>query len=407
MKKILATTAISSALVMSSVSGALAQNYRSLDARLKALESKVEKNSIGATPLLKAFETAKITGLLHIDSRFYDENDALGDNKQDGIDIKRLRLGIKGKLSKNLSYKFENDFAKNASKIKDAYIAYDGIKNAQFKLGQFKQSFSLEELTSSNNITFLDRSVAIGDVPSRTVGVQGATYGKNWQFAAGFFGESTGNESRSDDSQYSASARASYAPINSDGNLIHLGLASTITSQDRNRLSTAGAATNSVDKETLYGGELALGLKSFSLQGEYIINDTTYDKDSLATDTTNGTTGTFHSHYVQASYILTGESRIYSAKSGTFKGVKVKNSVDKGGIGAWELAARVSSHDKNDDDNTVAITNGKIEQMTLGVNWYLNNNARLMANYVTSSTDKRTNTNEEYDAFLVRAQLNF
>ncbi len=412
MRKILATTTMVSALVIGGSTGALAQTNKSLDARLKALESQMAKHSIkGKSPLSKAFETAKISGRLHIDSRFYDENAALGDTKQDGIDIKRARLGIEGKLSKNFSYKFENDFASNASKIKDAYIAYDGIKNAQFKLGQFKQSFSLEELTSSNNITFMDRSVAIGDVPSRSVGLQGATYGDNWQITAGIFGEETGNESRTDDSVYSGSVRASYAPINSDGKLVHLGLASTITSKNRNTVDDgAGNITaDAIDRETLYGAEFALGLNSLSLQGEYIINDTVYDKNAAGTGlaTTTGKTATYGSYYVQASYILTGESRVYSAKSGTFKGVKVNNPVGKGGIGAWELAARVSEHDKNDNDGSTAITGGKTNQMTLGVNWYLNNNTRLMANYVTSSADKRTNANEEYDAFMVRAQFNF
>jgi phosphate-selective porin OprO/OprP len=394
---------------MGASNAAFAKNS-DFESRLKALETKYEKSSAQMPkPLLKAFKTAKITGRLHIDSRFYDENDAQKDTKQDGIDIKRARLGIKGKLSDTISYKFENDFAKNGSKIKDAYIAYDGIENTQFKIGQFKQFFSLEELTSSNNITFLDRSVAIDAAPSRSVGLGANTYGKNWQIAAGIFGESVGNESRDDDSKYSASVRATVAPINSNGNLIHLGLAATSSSKDRNKVVTSTTTTpETIDRENLYGAELALGLKSLSLQGEYIINQTSYDKDSTNnTITTNGKSATYESYYAQISYVLTGESRIYNAKSGTFKSVKVKNPVDKGGIGAWELAARVSQNDGNDDDQGVALIGGKVKEMTLGVNWYLNNNTRLMANYVSSTTDARTNANKEYDAFLVRAQFNF
>ena len=412
MKKILATTTMVSALIMYGGTTVSAQSNISLDARLKALESQMEKHSIkGQSPLSKAFETATLSGRLHIDTKFYNENKALGDAKQDGTDIKRARLGIKGKLSKNFSYKFENDFAKNASKIKDAYISYDGINNSQFKIGQFKQSFSLEELTSSNNITFMDRSVAIGDVPSRSVGLQGATYGNNWQVTAGIFGEETGNESRKDDSAYSGSLRSSYAPINSNNKLIHLGVASTITSKNRNTVDAGSGniTANKIDKETLYGAEFALGLNSLSLQGEYIINNTVYDKNALGNGlaTTTGKEATYESYYVQISYILTGESRIYKSKSGIFEGIKVKNPVDKGGVGAWELAARVSQHDKNDNDGSVAITGGKTNQMTLGINWYLSDNTRLMTNYVTSNTNNRTNTNEEYDAFMVRFQLNF
>lgn len=395
-------------LIIANMSNATAQSSQNINNRLKSLEEKMEKYSTNKkNPLLTALKTATVNGRLHVDAKFYDENDALNDSKHDGIDINRARLGIKGRLSKNFGYKFDNDFSGNVSEIKDAYISYDGIKNTKFKIGQFKQEFSLERLTSSNNITFMDRSVAIGDVPGRSVGFQGATYGNNWQISTGLFGESTGNESRSDDSAFSGSIRASYAPINSDGKLVHLGLASTVTSKNRNSLTADGEATDPIDKETLYGAEFALGLNSLSLQGEYIVNDTIYDKDAYATDDSKGKTATYESYYIQASYILTGEHRKYCAKSGTFKGIKVKNSVDKGGIGAWELAARVSSHDKNDNDGTTALIEGKTDQTTLGVNWYLNNNVRLMANYVNSSTDKKDNNNEEYDAFMARAQINF
>ena len=188
--------------------------------------------------------------------------------------------------------------------------------------------------------------------------------------------------------------------------MLHLGLASTITFKDRNAaIDESGNATaNEIDKETLCGAEFALGLKSLSLQGEYIINNTDYDKDASGADApkTTGKNATYDSYYIQASYILTGESRVYNPKTGSFKGVKVKNAISKGGIGAWELTARLSEYDKNDS----VIINGKINQTTLGVNWYLGNNTRLMANYITTDIDKKANK-EKYNGLLVRAQLNF
>ncbi|MFT6331784.1 MAG: phosphate-selective porin OprO/OprP [Lentimonas sp.] len=401
MKIILATTTICASMIGVS-SSAFADKDSDFEARLKALESKFEETSASLpAPLLKAFKTAKITGRLHVDAEFYDENSGLGDNRQDGFDITRARLGIQGKLSENFSYKFENDFAKNGSKIKDAFIAYDGLKNTQFKVGQFKQFFSLEELTSSNNITFMNRSAAVDAAPSRAVGLGVQTYGKNWQIAAGIFGESTGNESRSDDSKYSASIRASIAPVNSDGKLVHLGLAATTSSKDRDNSGTP----EKIDRENLFGAEIALGLNSWSLQGEYIINKTNYDKDGSATTANQSTT--YDSYYAQISYILTGENRVYQVKSGTFKGVKVEKPVGKnGGIGAWELAARFSKNDRNDDEGTLLIE-GESSQITLGVNWYLNNNIRLMANYVQSSTEEKGQDDKDFDAFLLRAQINF
>jgi phosphate-selective porin OprO/OprP len=410
MIKILTITVVAYTLTINS-SATLPQFDQSFDARISLLESRVisvstaEKNQ-----LLKAFETAKLSGRLHVDSKFYNENNTLGDAKQDGIDIGRARLGIKGNLSKNFGYKFENDFAKNASKIKDAYISYDGIKNSQFKIGQFKQPFSLAKLTSSNNITFINRSTAISDIPSRSVGLQGLTYGDNWQVTTGIFGQLTGNENRSDDSTYSATIRTSYSPVNFDGKLIHLGLSAVMISADRNTVSTedGNIVADSIDKENIYGAEFVLGLNSLSLQAEYIINDTVYDKSATGSNIiTTNKEAIYKSYYFQASYILTGENRIYKTKSGIFNGIKVKNSVDNGGIGAWELAARISQNNKNYDDQSTAIIGGKTNDITFGANWYLNNNTRLMANYIVSSVDNRTNSDKKYDAFMIRAQLNF
>ena len=139
MKKILPITIAIFKLTTINIAIANEQLNEDLLNRLEILESKVENyNSAEESSLPKAFKTIKPIGRLHLDSKFYHENKALGDKKHDGIDIKRARLGVKGKLHDNFSYKFENDFAKNSSKIKDAYISYSGFKNYQLKIGQFK-----------------------------------------------------------------------------------------------------------------------------------------------------------------------------------------------------------------------------------------------------------------------------
>ncbi|MFT5702716.1 MAG: phosphate-selective porin OprO/OprP [Rickettsiales bacterium] len=356
-------------------------------------------------PLLKAFKSAKIIGRLHIDSRFHDESSASEYSYNDGIEIIRARLGMQGKLSDNFSYKLENDFSRNESRLTDAYIAYDGIANTQFKVGHFRQFFSLETLTSSNDITFLYRSIASDESPPRAVGFGAQTHGENWQISAGIFGDSIADSDREDDSAYSASIRASIAPINSNGKLIHFGLATSTSSKDRDKKS---GESEEIDQENLYGAELALGLDSLSLQGEYIINKTNYDNDALGgAISTTGKSATYKSYYAQISYILTGESRVYDYKTGTYEGVKIKKSVDEGGVGALELAARFSENDRNKRNQGENFIGGKTQNITLGVNWYLNQNLRLMANYMTSRIDQKTSSNDKINSFLLRAQVNF
>ena len=111
------------------------------------------------------------------------------------------------------------------------------------------------------------------------------------------------------------------------------------------------------------------------------------------------------------SWLVTGESRPYSAKKGTFSRVKPNKpfSLKNGGWGALEVAARYSALDLNDG----AIQGGEIEDITLGVNWYLNNNTRLMANYIMANTDNVTpsgtnvSSDDDPEVLLMRAAIDF
>jgi phosphate-selective porin OprO and OprP len=71
------------------------------------------------------------------------------------------RLGIEGTVWKDFGYRFEVDFADDGVEIKDAYIQYDGggVEPARYiRVGQYKTPNSLEELTSSRFITFMERA---------------------------------------------------------------------------------------------------------------------------------------------------------------------------------------------------------------------------------------------------------
>ena len=93
----------------------------------------------------------------------------------------------------------------------------------------------------------------------------------------------------------------------------------------------------------------------------------------------------FDGYYLYASFFLTGEHRPYQKSSGTFTRLKPKNnfSMSGQGWGAWEVVARYSSLDLNDN----GIDGGQLDDYTVGINWYLNPQVRAMFNYVYANSD--------------------
>jgi phosphate-selective porin OprO/OprP len=118
----------------------------------------------------------------------------------------------------------------------------------------------------------------------------------------------------------------------------------------------------------------------------------------------------FDAWYGETSWTITGESRKY--KTGKFYKVEPnKNfSLKNGGWGAWELATRYAETDLNDG----AIVGGRMSNLTVALNWYVNNNIRFMADYnkVLEIQDSPLKTvsggkPDNLDMFMVRGQLAF
>ena len=73
------------------------------------------------------------------------------------------------------------------------------------------------------------------------------------------------------------------------------------------------------------------------------------------------------------------------------------------GWGGWKVAARYSYIDLNSKD----ITGGRLKDMTLGLNWYVNNYSKIQFNYVRAFLDNKVHGDSTADIFGLRAQLDF
>ena len=93
--------------------------------------------------------------------------------------------------------------------------------------------------------------------------------------------------------------------------------------------------------------------------------------------------------YVQAVYNLTGEDHNYSNSAGTFGWIKPKQAfTEKGGLGAWQVGIRYSKLSAGEfvpATSATSISTNGAGAWTYGLTWFVNDNARMMLNYVDTT----------------------
>ena len=346
----------------------------------------------------------KIGGRVHQDWGWFREDNEIEDTigrQVDGAEFRRARIYLSGTIYNNIDFKMEYDFAAGGRpSFTDVFVELKEIPVAgNFRVGHFKEPFSLEELTSSNYITFMERSLPNVFAPARNTGMMlhNTLADKRMTWAAGVFrnandfGDSEGDETT--EGGYSFSGRLTGLPwYEEEGRkLLHAGIGYSYQNAFKNEIhykqkpemamADRFVDTGAIAAEAthLFGPELALVYGPLSLQTEYQFANVDLEEGGSSDPSFSG-------FYVYGSYFLTGENRRYSTKSGSFDMVKPKKNFKWGeSLGAIELAARYSALDLADED----ISGGRLQDTTVGVNWYLNPNMRIMLNYVHSEADVR------------------
>lgn len=135
------------------------------------------KNGLGFESADGKTLKGKIGGRIQYDMAAFDQDASLKGMAGDAAsasEFRRARIYTSGDLNLGVPvfYKTQIDFAGSDFKFADVYV---GLKDIPYlgvvQLGQRKEPFSLEELTSSNYITFLERAAAIEAFsPGRNVG---------------------------------------------------------------------------------------------------------------------------------------------------------------------------------------------------------------------------------------------
>lgn len=343
-------------------------------------------------------------GRIMFDNTFGTVNDDIGGTVDDdigampdGTEFRRARLFTQGVLH-DIGYKFQMDFAGDPD-IESMYLAFPApVPNADLKVGKFKEDVSLVEQTSSKYITFMARPMLTEFVGGRDLGIRlgGNADGGDLTYGVGAYRATTDDAlgTSRGDGEYKGTGRVTYVSWRTDGSrkLIHIGASGSVASLNADESSAEAhepevhlapdfvdTGTINADQQFLVGAESALVYSSFSVQAEFLQKQ--YGVDG------NGDDLMFNAWYVTGSYFLTGEHRPYDG--GSFSWVSPNTNVtSEGGSGAWEIAARVSRMDLNDG----SVIGGEATNVAVGVNWYLNPSARIMANYTFADVEDAAGT---------------
>ena len=357
--------------------------------------------------------------LLDFDAGHYEKSDT-----RDGTPIDRLESGVRDRrivlLANALLYKdfivfgswnFTDRENRLSDGLRSAVVIYRGFDPWWIRVGQHNVASPLdaargrrafmEEAMSSGAFAYAPGTPSLGASVSHRGAHHNVRFGV-WSVPVKEFG--------GDREGYGVHGRATYAPIVERTKALHFGLAGywrkpTVLEGEASGGEQFGARPElRADEESIVVSTGRIGyidsyhytaLELAGVHGRWSFQG---ELQRLGIDRGDGPGGiaypdlSFNGYYLLGSYFLTGESRNYYKRLGSFWRVKPHRAFDpwgSGGWGAFEVAARVSRIDLDDavDNIDGGVRGGVSNNVSLALNWYFNPYVRLSLNYVHAEID--------------------
>jgi phosphate-selective porin OprO/OprP len=339
----------------------------------------------------------------------------------DGAYFRRARMGFEGSVARDFDYRLMLELggagSEGPTRINDAWLAYTGFAPFRIQLGAYAPPSNMEDSTSVEDLLFLERATPselsrnLAGADAR-IGLGIRSSGARWMSALTLTGR-TANDAEVFDSQLAAVARVGYLAATSSNYNVHVGVSGTKVFQPADQGSSATGPrfpvrfrdrpeirvdstrlidTGTIDADSAYtaGIEFGMNWKSWFVQAENFWYGIERRKPATLPDPS------FGGYYIETSWVLTGESHRYNAANGSFQSPRPQMPFSSaGGLGAWEVALRYSHTDldfREGLDGAAAtadsVRGGAQNIWTLGLNWYLNTNVRLMLDYLHIDVDR-------------------
>lgn len=352
-----------------------------------------------------------------------DNRDGRGELGNYGTIIRNARLGAEGVMYEDFLWRMEADFRDQEVRLRGAYIEYIRLNPFRIMVGNIKEPAGLEWMTSRRRTTFLERAASLDAYkPDWNIGMRAEYRGSNYNVMGALMSGGVISRQRDVTDGYAFSGRVSLSPYSQGTIYTHLAFSGSYRVNSytqridgqfdrqynpirlRTRIGTRAIDARFIGRNdvqdavdwTRLNAEAAFGVGPLSVQGELSSVNITRDFGGA-----NLNLGGF---YVQASYFLTGESRSYRPNRGNMGALIPNRNFRPGfGTGAIELAARYSRADSNDQD----YDGGEMDHFTLGLNWYLNREIRVMLNYMYLEAERLNGKQSKGSVVAARFQIEF
>ncbi len=343
--------------------------------------------------------------------------------------IRHARPEISGTVGDIFDFRFLAEFAPTQSPytssyvqgpvLLDAYVAARIDPGFVITAGQFKSPVGLEYLKYTPYDSFVELSLASQLVPGRDEGVQlsGRVLGGILFYQVGIFNggiDGAANDYNDENSGKDGEARILIAPFATStiGWLadFNVGISGTFGKENGSAagLTVAGpngypAAANTTSALPVFKTTSQLTFFQYNTgvyaNGEHIRYSpqlywaagpfSTLDEYVVSKQRIGGIGGTdpyvtSKAYQISAGWVLTGEKASYN-------GLTPASEVSKGGLGAWELVARVNHLEIGDQafapgaggatDANITKSARAATALAIGLNWYLNKNVEILLDY--------------------------
>ena len=408
-------------------SPSLEARVQQLDQEIRILQRKLEidkENAVAAAataPAIKADGSGlsistqdfsfQFKGLIQADSRWF-----TGDSvpqTDDTFVLRRLRPTFQGTLGSLVAYRLTPEFAGNGATIVDAWVDLKLAPTVTLRAGKQKGPIGLERLQSGAAIAFIERGLPTELAPNREIGVQlqGGVANNTLQYVVGVYnGTSDGADASAtdNDGRKEVALRLFYEPTPGIG----FGVAGTHGSKrgfaPRNYSTVDRRGGISFVTGTLYDGDATrISPQAYFYRGPVGVLAEYIQSEQALTNGVTSDTVTHSAYQVVGSYVLTGEAASY-------RGVKPNQAFQTGkpGWGAFELVARYGTLELDSDAadlGFVAATGVEtIDNLGIGLNWYLTGNVKVAANVNQTDFSNYSGPDREKEtSIFTRLQVSF